>query len=80
MQKLKKVIYSALACTLLLNLNIPANSTEKEVKVFSLFKNSIYGYFIPIKTVQTLKANFYTLRCIIFYISYELFNPSVIKH
>jgi len=34
-QKLKKVIYSALACTFLLNLNIPANSTEKEVKVFS---------------------------------------------
>ena len=35
MQKLKKVIYSALACTFLLNVNIPANSTEKEVKVFS---------------------------------------------
>jgi len=34
-QKLKKVIYSALACTFLLNVNIPANSTEKEVKVFS---------------------------------------------
>ena len=35
MQKLKKVIYSALACTFLLNVNIPVNSTEKEVKVFS---------------------------------------------
>ena len=35
MQKLKKVIYSALACTFFLNVNIPANSTEKEVKVFS---------------------------------------------
>ena len=35
MQKLKKVIYSALACTFLLNVNIPANSTEKEVKVYS---------------------------------------------
>jgi len=34
-QKLKKVIYSVLACTFLLNVNIPANSTEKEVKVFS---------------------------------------------
>ena len=35
MQKLKKVIYSALACTFLLNANIPVNSTEKEVKVYS---------------------------------------------
>ena len=35
MQKLKKVIYSALAFTFLLNVNIPVNSTEKEVKVFS---------------------------------------------
>jgi len=34
-QKLKKVIYSVLTCTFLLNVNIPANSTEKEVKVFS---------------------------------------------
>ena len=35
MQKLKKIFYSALTCTFLLNLNIPVNSTEKEVKVFS---------------------------------------------
>ena len=35
MQKLKKLFYSALTCTFLLNLNIPAKSTEKEVKVFS---------------------------------------------
>jgi len=34
-QKLKKLIYSALTCTFLLNFNIPANSTEKEVKVYS---------------------------------------------
>ena len=35
MQKLKKLFYSALTCTFLLNVNIPANSTEKEVKVYS---------------------------------------------
>ena len=35
MQKLKKLIYSVLTCTFLLNVNIPANSTEKEVKVYS---------------------------------------------
>ena len=35
MQKLKKIFYSALTCTFLFNLNIPANSTEKEVKVYS---------------------------------------------
>ena len=35
MQNLKKIFYSALTCTLLFNLNIPANSTEKEVKVYS---------------------------------------------
>ena len=35
MQKLKKLLYSALTCTFLLNVNIPANSTEKEVKVYS---------------------------------------------
>ena len=32
MQKFKKLIYSVLTCTFLLNVNIPANSTEKEVK------------------------------------------------
>ena len=35
MQKLKKLFYTALTCTFLLNANIPANSTEKEVKVYS---------------------------------------------
>ena len=35
MQKFKKLIYSVIACTYLFNLNIPANSTEKEVKVYS---------------------------------------------
>ena len=35
MQKLKKLFYSALTCTFLLNINMPANSTEKEVKVYS---------------------------------------------
>ena len=35
MQKLKRLFYSALTCTFLINLNIPANSTEKEVKVYS---------------------------------------------
>ena len=35
MQKFKKLIYSVLTCTFLFNLNLPANSTEKEVKVYS---------------------------------------------
>ena len=35
MQKLKKLFYSALTCTFLFNVNIPANSTEKEVRVYS---------------------------------------------
>ena len=35
MQKLKKFLYSALTCSILLNVNIPAYSTEKEVKVYS---------------------------------------------
>ncbi len=35
MQKLKKIFYSALTCTFLFNFNVPANSTEKEVKVYS---------------------------------------------
>ena len=35
MQKFKKLFYSALTFTFLLNLNIPANSTEREVKVYS---------------------------------------------
>jgi iron(III) transport system substrate-binding protein len=34
-QNLKKLLYSVLTCTFLLNVNIPANSTEKEVKVYS---------------------------------------------
>ncbi len=35
MQKLKKLFYTVLTCTFLLNINIPVNSTEKEVKVYS---------------------------------------------
>ncbi len=35
MQKLKKLLYTALSCTFLLNVNIPVNSTDKEVKVYS---------------------------------------------
>ncbi|MBO8230484.1 iron ABC transporter substrate-binding protein [Prochlorococcus marinus str. MU1404] len=35
MQNLKKLLYSALTCTFLLNFNIPIYSTEKEVKVYS---------------------------------------------
>ena len=34
-KNLKKLLYSVLTCTFLLNVNIPANSTEKEVKVYS---------------------------------------------
>jgi len=34
-QNFKKLLYSALTCTFLLNANIPANSTEKEVRVYS---------------------------------------------
>ena len=35
MQNLKKLFYSALTCTFLLNFYIPVNSTEKEVRVYS---------------------------------------------
>ncbi len=35
MQNLNKIFYSALTCTFLLNVNLPANSTQKEVKVYS---------------------------------------------
>ena len=35
MQNLKKLLYSALTCTFLLNANLPANSSEQEVKVYS---------------------------------------------
>ena len=35
MQILKKILYSALTCGFLFNLNIPANSTEREVKIYS---------------------------------------------
>ena len=35
MQKFKKIFFSALAFGFLINLNIPVNSTEKEVKVYS---------------------------------------------
>ncbi len=35
MQKFKKIFYTALTSTFLFNFNIPANSTEREVRVFS---------------------------------------------
>ena len=35
MKKLKKFFYSALTFSILFNLNIPANSTQREVKVYS---------------------------------------------
>ena len=35
MQKLKKLFYAALTSTFLMNVNIPVNSTEKEVNVYS---------------------------------------------
>ena len=35
MQIFKKLLYSALSCTFLFNLSIPANSREREVKVYS---------------------------------------------
>ena len=35
MQNLKKIFYSALTCTFLFNANLQANSSEKEVKVYS---------------------------------------------
>ena len=34
-QNLKKILYSALTFTFLFNLNIPVNSTEREVKIYS---------------------------------------------
>ena len=35
MQKLNKLFYSVLTCAFFFNINVPANSTEKEVKVYS---------------------------------------------
>ena len=35
MQKIKKFLYSALTCTFLFNIILPANSTDREVKVYS---------------------------------------------
>ena len=35
MKKLKKFFYTALTFSFLFNLNIPANSTQREVKVYS---------------------------------------------
>ena len=35
MQKFKKLVYSAVTCAFLFNVNIPANSTQREVKVYS---------------------------------------------
>ena len=41
---------------------------------FALFSNSIYGYFIYIKSTRILKDIFYTLPCIIFYTQNELLD------
>ena len=35
MQNLKKLLYSALTCIFVMNVNIPVNSTEREVRVYS---------------------------------------------
>ena len=35
MQKFKKLFYTALTCSLFMNLSIPVSATEKEVKVYS---------------------------------------------
>ena len=35
MKKLKKFFYSALTFSILFNINIPVNSTQREVKVYS---------------------------------------------
>ncbi len=35
MQKFKKLLYAAVTCSLLFNVNIPVNSTEREIKVYS---------------------------------------------
>ena len=35
MQNLKKLFFSALTCTFFLNFNVPVNSSEKEVRVYS---------------------------------------------
>ena len=35
MQNFKKLLYSALTCTFLFNVNLPVDSTEREVKVYS---------------------------------------------
>ena len=35
MQNLKKILYSAITCSFLLNINLPVNSTEKQVRVYS---------------------------------------------
>ena len=35
MQKFKKLLYSAVTCVFFFNVNIPANSTEREIKVYS---------------------------------------------
>ena len=50
-----------------------AMSFLKSPKVFALFRNSIYGYFISNFINRPLKENFYTPICIIFYIKNILF-------
>ena len=62
MQKLKKLFYSALTCTFLLNANLPANSTGREVKVYSgrhynsdkeVFKNFEQETGIKVRLIET---------------------------
>ena len=35
MQKFKRLVYSLITCVIIFNVNVPANSTEREVKVYS---------------------------------------------
>ena len=62
MQNLKKLFYSALTCTFLLNANLPANSTGREVKVYSgrhynsdkeVFKNFEEETGIKVRLIET---------------------------
>ena len=62
MQNLKKLFYSALTCTFLLNANLPANSTGREVKVYSgrhynsdkaVFKNFEQETGIKVRLIET---------------------------
>ena len=53
--------------------------------VFALFQISIYGYFIPIKTVQTLKSDLLYIKDVSFfifhmnYLTHQLLNAEEIN-